>query len=444
LANCLFIRFHVRKRESTTTSRLSKVGHGYSIGGIGRLLPIKDFPNKVKNIPHMKFFRLKSHQRKVLFDEEEISAPHLILRGHEGAVNGVVCLSNGRLVSYGWDSTLRLWSPDGTLIKMMEAGPNLGGVTKVIALDDGSFLSLDFAICHWSQEGKRIKEAESYHWACFSDILMMQNLWVSWGGDGVMKLWSPLLKRPRNVDAHSSQITSIKELGGGRFLTTSLDGELKIWSPRGKLEHTLEGHPAGVAGAILSSAGNIISWDLAGNIGQWDQEGRHLSWWNGHDDAINGMCLLPDKSLLSWSADATLRIWKEEEPELTVLKGHQGSIANVYVFGDSSFLSWCGDFPPYIMGVRHLNYDNILFHWPFESDGGGGLEFHTSHVNGVLELSRNRLLSWSNDHTLCGFDLNGVFHFRLKGHEDRVTGALLHPDGRIVSWSEDGTVRIWK
>ncbi|MFZ4791664.1 MAG: NACHT domain-containing protein [Candidatus Competibacteraceae bacterium] len=71
-------------------------------------------------------------------------------------------------------------------------------------------------------------------------------------------------------------------------------------------------------------------------------------------------------------------------------------------------------------------------------------EGHLDTVNGAMELSDGRILSWSEDCTLriWNRDNSNVF-IEMKGHTHAVTGAKELPDQRIVSCSKDETLRFW-
>ena len=69
---------------------------------------------------------------------------------------------------------------------------------------------------------------------------------------------------------------------------------------------------------------------------------------------------------------------------------------------------------------------------------------HTGPVLGVLDLSFERLLSWSEDKTLRVWNIDtGDCLAVLRGHTGVVSGAAVLSDGRLLSWSTDATLRVW-
>ncbi|HRF96775.1 MAG TPA: hypothetical protein PLZ51_16320, partial [Aggregatilineales bacterium] len=73
-----------------------------------------------------------------------------ILSGHEGEISRAIELSDGRLLSWATDSTMRLWDSQGNPLKTIEAG-----VTGVRELRDGRLLSwgIDATLHLWDSEG---------------------------------------------------------------------------------------------------------------------------------------------------------------------------------------------------------------------------------------------------------------------------------------------------
>jgi WD40 repeat protein len=69
-------------------------------------------------------------------------------------------------------------------------------------------------------------------------------------------------------------------------------------------------------------------------------------------------------------------------------------------------------------------------------DGGSG-------VNGALELSDGRLLSWAANGRLLLSDGQGDSWQTFEGHTASVYGALELCDGRLLSWAADHTLRLW-
>jgi WD40 repeat protein len=117
------------------------------------------------------------------------------------------------------------------------------------------------------------------------------------------------------------------------------------------------------------------------------------------------------------------------DPCLAVLEGHTVNLRGALALPDGRILSWSGD--------------HTLRLWDLDGKPLAILAGHTAGVRGALALPDGRLLSWSDDTTLRLWDLAGKPLAILAGHTDEVRGALALSDGRLLSWSGDHTLRLW-
>jgi WD40 repeat protein len=75
------------------------------------------------------------------------------LRGHDGWVRGALELRDGRLLSWSWDTTLRLWAADGTERAVLRG--HEGSIEGALELRDGRLLSWsdDTTLRLWAADG---------------------------------------------------------------------------------------------------------------------------------------------------------------------------------------------------------------------------------------------------------------------------------------------------
>ena len=126
-------------------------------------------------------------------------------------------------------------------------------------------------------------------------------------------------------------------------------------------------------------------------------------------------------------------LWRPKElkcsPLIRVIKGHSSGINGAIELSDGRILSWS---------------DEILI-WSAKGNVLRELKGHEGAVKCVLELTSGRLLSWAWDRTrtLRLWDAAGKELAVLKGHYLSVDGVLKLTDGRFLSWSADHTLLLW-
>jgi hypothetical protein len=309
--------------------------------------------------------------------------------GHSMWIWGARALSDGRLLSWSDDKTLRLWASDGApLAEMKGHGAAVRGAAE---LKDGRLLSWsdDGTLRLWASDGMALAELKghaSQAWIGGATELGDGRL-LSWE-DTTLRLWTSDGAPLAEMKGHGNSVYGAAELKDGRLLSWSGDKTFRLWTSDGTALVEL-GSRVLVKGAIELEGGRLLSWTVSGTLLLWGADGTALTEIKGHGDTLYGAAELKDGRLLSWSADGTLRLWASDGTALTEMKGH----------GDA--------------------------------------------VYGAAELKDGRLLSWSGDETLRLWARNGAALAELKGHSGRILGATVLSDGRLLSWSSDNTLRLW-
>jgi len=127
-------------------------------------------------------------------------------------------LPDGRLLSWSWDGTLRLWDvATGTALRTLEG--HWGPVVGASVLLDGRLLS--------------------------------------WSGDGTLQLWNGTTGASlATLEGHTDWVTGASVLPDGRFLSWSVDGTLRLWDgSTGALLATLA-----VATAAATHPSVFLAW----------------------------------------------------------------------------------------------------------------------------------------------------------------------------------------
>jgi len=359
----------------------------------------------------------------------EDGTPLAELKGHSGGINGVQILSDGRILSWSRGKTLRIWGEDGT--PLAELKGHSGGINGVQILSDGRILSWskDSTLRIWGEDGTPLARLKGHSGGINGVQILSDGRILSWPRRKILRIWgedgTPLAK----LKGHSGGINGVQILSDGRILSWSMDKTLRIWGEDGTPVAELKGHTDGITGVQILFDGRILSWSMDKTLRIWGEDGTPLAKLKGHTSKITGAQILFDGRILSWSMDKTLRIWGEDGTPLAKLKGHSGGINGVQILSDGRILSWSDD--------------STLRIW-----GEGGtplakLKGHTDGITGVQILFDGRILSWSKDSTLRIWGEGGTPLAKLKGHTSKIAGAQILSDGRILSWSRDETLRIW-
>jgi hypothetical protein len=357
-----------------------------------------------------------------------------------GGIPGVLKLQDGRILTWAeYDSKLKLWTSYGVLITTLDG--HEGGVIKALELTDGRILSWgkDETVRLWTLEGALQKILKGQ----IGGIGLHNRRILSWASDGTLKLWSLDHISPSEANEHNSPVAGIVALRNGSLLSwSSNENALHLWDSNGVLLAELNGHTGRVNGASELSQKRLLSWSDDGTLHLWTVDGKHLVTLEGHKSHVNGVLELRDGNLLSWSGDYTLRLWSADGRWLEILTGHKNSVNGALELKSGNLLSWAGGIAP----------DNVLRVW----SRMGRLEAELAHDNGLgvmgaLELRDGRVLSWAGGDApytdIRIWTQNGDTLVAFKGPRDGISGALELPDGRLLAWfktldlwAEDGTL----
>ena len=151
-----------------------------------------------------------------------------VLRFHEGAVNAVVFLSDGRVATSGEDARIAIWRPgDDTPMTVLE-----GHTAPVVGL----------AV---SPDGKLLASAAWDHTA---------RLWPLGGGE------------PRVLEGHQQTVNGLpSRRTGARVITAGYDATLRIW-PLGGGSPTVVTLPTPLNAVAVAPDGDIVAAGASGKV----------------------------------------------------------------------------------------------------------------------------------------------------------------------------------
>jgi cytochrome c len=139
-----------------------------------------------------------------------------------------------------------------------------------------------------------------------------QGLLVSGGFDTRAILWDLDAATARNVTRfHSGNVTAVRLLPMGGFITAGQDGRLAVWQSDGRVpEFATPAGQSAVASLDVSDDGAQVAagyWD--GRVVRLDLASRETQTFAAHSDRVTGLGFLPGGDLVTVGGDLLLARW---------------------------------------------------------------------------------------------------------------------------------------
>jgi WD40 repeat protein len=368
---------------------------------------------------------------------------------HQGLVFGIDFSADGRfLVTGAYDNQVRIWqvgnssSPEfGTLLRTLSGHGT--GVTSVVYSPRGDLIvSVEQygTIKLWRPDGRLIKTIESD--SGFSNLVFSPDgkTFASVDADGMVKLWQSDGTLLVTFKGHDGEIRGVAFSPDGQTIfSAGLDKTVRFWKPGGMPFLTLLRHDTEVSGLAVSPDGErIVTGTSSGKVYLWDQKGRLLRSLDAHEAKIRDIAFRFDSQAFATASwDGTIKLWDRNGTLLNLLRGTTATpIAKrtVAFSPDGAYLA-AGDFNGGKFTVWNQNGTLVRTVIACPSIVGA-VVFSPDSRTIATGCNGNQVKLWS---------LDGKLRQVFKGHQGIVRAVVFSPDGtQLVSGSVDTTAKLWR
>ena len=237
-----------------------------------------------------------------------------VMRFHDGAVNAVAWLIDGRIVTAGADAHIAIWTqgqPEPDRVLDGHAGP----IAALALSPDGALLasaSWDHTVRLWPLDGG-VPRALEGHSQNVNGVAFSPDgsELVSAGYDATLRIWR-LSDGSVNVHTLPTPLNAVAIAPDGEIVAAGADGKVYFLSSQGKLRDELQASPTPVIALAISRDGALVAAaGIRGSVAVIERKGRKLEHTLvGPGQPVWSVVFFPDgRTLLTGGTDRTIRRW---------------------------------------------------------------------------------------------------------------------------------------
>ena len=249
-----------------------------------------------------------------------------VLRFHEGAVNAVAFLKDGRMATAGEDTRIAIWQPGGDKPMTVLAGHSAPIVALAVSPDGAMLASAawDNTARLWPLAGGAPRVLEG-HQQNVNGIAFTPDggAVVTAGYDLTLRIW-PLAGGTPIITTLPSPLNAVAVAPGGEIVTAGASGKVFFLSPRAEIKSEVEAAAVPIIALALSGDGKLVAASsIKGAVAIIDRAGGKLErTLVGPGLPAWSVAFLPDnRTILTGGTDRLVRRWDAVSGE------HMGEVA---------------------------------------------------------------------------------------------------------------------